>query len=146
MSIPIPPGTFPFQLPDILSRKAAVYSPSIREAIWGVYRRASSPGVRFVLMMVERRSIWRVLTIWYRRSERRMWSSRIQIVQNQQIAVHAPLHILPGGIAVIVPAELGAFKLAEHMTRRIVYHREAILADHPCDAGREEGLAQPARR
>ena len=29
------------------------------------------------------------------------------------------------------------------MARRIVYHREAILADHPCDAGREEGLAQP---
>ena len=48
------------------AKGSRVYSPSIREAIWGVYRRASYPGVRFVLMMVERRSIWRVLTIWYR--------------------------------------------------------------------------------
>ena len=39
------------------------YSPSMREAIWGVYRWASLSGVRFVLMMVERFYISRVLTI-----------------------------------------------------------------------------------
>ena len=47
----------------------------MREAIWGEYRWAMPSGVRLVLMMVERRSIRRVLMIWYRA----LWTKAVVI-------------------------------------------------------------------
>ena len=62
------PGHVPFSASGYpLPQRAAGYIPLQSGRRSGACTAGPAlPGVRFVLMMVERRSIWRVLTIWYR--------------------------------------------------------------------------------
>ena len=124
------------------AKGSRVYSPSIREAIWGVYRRASSPGVRFVLMMVERRlQLAGVDDLVQGALNEGCGHLRSQIVQNQQIAVQHPLHVGRSASS-SRPNFCGLEPLRRCGPRYRTPRNSPLLADLPGNGGGEVGLSQ----
>ncbi|CAN4041111.1 ATP synthase subunit I, partial [Dysosmobacter welbionis] len=62
-----------------------------------------------------------------------------QIVQNQQIAVQHPLHVVVG---LLFPGELLLLELCKDVARGVINHRMPLLADLPGNGGGEVGLSQ----
>ena len=65
-----------------------------------------------------------------------------QIVQDEQVAGEVAFH---RRIGLLAPAEFGVLEVGEDGHGGVVDHAEPLFADHPGDAGGQEGLAQPRR-